>query len=89
MIQIGDKEGGDRRFVRTNRAPSLEESVTEFVQDWFVWKIAGHLSAINEINALIQRTKTRTTRNTSARGIAQVVPLAQKREQQHPMFACL
>ena len=31
MIQIGDKEGGDTRFVRTNRAPSLEE----------IWKIFG------------------------------------------------
>ena len=41
LIQIGDKEGGDKRFVRTNRAPSLEESVTGFVQNWFVWKIAG------------------------------------------------
>ena len=52
--------------------------------------IAGHLSALNRINALIQRTKTRTTRNTIARGVAQVVSLAhKKREQQDPMFACL
>ena len=42
VIQIGDKEGGDKRFVRTNRAdPSLEESVTGFLQNWVVWQIAG------------------------------------------------
>ena len=54
MIQIGDKEGGDKRFVRTNRLGSHFGRKRDWarVQNWFVCKIAGqHWWQLVAINA--------------------------------------